>query len=138
MIFSEKRPGRRCSKCPKSMKKKRNIAGSFSMKSTGNLTLSLRGSDLSCKLCGSELLKPREKNSSYQDAVLVCSSCGAAEGFDSFIPRAIEAALEADAYISMKDGGESPYVSCPECGLDTYVVQEIAVLHAAKARRQPA
>jgi ribosomal protein L37E len=80
--------------------------------------------DLSCKLCGSELLKPKEKNSSYQDAVLVCSSCGTAEGFDSFIPRAIEAALEADAYISMKDGGESPYVSCPECGLDTYVVQE--------------
>jgi ribosomal protein L37E len=80
--------------------------------------------DLSCRVCGSELLKPREQASSYQDTVLICSSCGDEENFESFIPRAVQEALQAEAYISIKDGGESPYVSCPECGSDTYIVEE--------------
>jgi predicted SprT family Zn-dependent metalloprotease len=80
--------------------------------------------DLSCEVCGSELLKPKGQTTSYQDVVLVCSSCGAEEDFESFIPRAVQDALSAEAYISIKDGGESPYVCCPECGQKTYIVEE--------------
>lgn len=49
--------------------------------------------ELSCTSCGSELLKPKDGKQSYQDTVLVCSSCGDSETYDSFVPRAIEAAL---------------------------------------------
>lgn len=78
--------------------------------------------DLSCNSCGSELLKPRDEPQSYQETVLVCSSCGASEAFDSFVLRAIDAALSEEAYLSIKDGGGSPYVDCPECGQETYIV----------------
>jgi ribosomal protein L37E len=80
--------------------------------------------ELSCKACGSELLKPKDEKQSYQETVLVCSSCGDSEAYDSFVPRAIDAALGAEAYLSMKDGVESLYVDCPECGLETYIVEE--------------
>jgi ribosomal protein L37E len=80
--------------------------------------------ELSCQQCGAQLLKPKGQASSYQETILICSSCGAEETFDSFIPRAIESSLSIDAYISAKDGGESPYVTCPECGLETYVIEE--------------
>jgi hypothetical protein len=89
---------------------------------SGALTEGLK--ELSCQECGSQLLQPQESAKSYQDVLLTCSSCGTAETFDSFIPRAIEAALHFEAYMAVKDGGGTPYVSCPECGLETYIVGE--------------
>jgi len=80
--------------------------------------------ELSCQQCGSQLLKPKEVGKSYQDVLLTCSSCGAVEAFDSFIPRAIETALHFEAYLAVKEGGETPCVHCPECGEEAYVVEE--------------
>lgn len=80
--------------------------------------------ELACKICGSQLLRPREKPDSVQDGVLLCSSCGAAEDSDSFIPRAVALALQVSAYRSIKDGGDTPYVDCPECGVEAYVMEE--------------
>ncbi|MGD0792086.1 MAG: hypothetical protein ABR920_09980 [Terriglobales bacterium] len=89
---------------------------------SGTLTEGLK--ELSCPECGSTLLKPKEAVKSYQDVLLSCSSCGAVETFSSFIPRAIQAALRWDAYLAVKEGGDTPYVHCPECGEKTYVVEE--------------
>jgi len=44
-------------------------------------------SELACRDCGSELLRPLETVESVQEVVLLCSSCGATEPSDSFIPR---------------------------------------------------
>jgi DNA-directed RNA polymerase subunit M/transcription elongation factor TFIIS len=80
--------------------------------------------ELSCPECGSQLLRPKDVVKSYQDVLLVCSSCGATETISSFAPRAIETALQDEAYLAIKDGGETPYVDCPVCGEEAYVVEE--------------
>jgi len=91
-------------------------------------------SDLACDKCGSPLLKPDRVSGSYQDILLVCSSCGSTEGFDSYIPRAIAEALSGEAYTAAKDGGETPYVHCPECGLEAYVVGQFSTTSCGKGR----
>jgi ribosomal protein L37E len=78
--------------------------------------------DLTCSMCGSDLLKP-SKNT-HGEVLLQCSSCGEDERPESYVPKAIDSALSAEAYIAFKDGDETPYVSCPECGEETYVVEE--------------
>jgi hypothetical protein len=79
---------------------------------------------LNCQNCGSQLLRPDRDSGSFQDARLICSACGAEETFESFIPRAIGEALDSEAYLAAKDGGDTPYVDCPECGANAYVVEE--------------
>ena len=79
---------------------------------------------LNCQNCGSQLLRPDLDSGSFQEARLICSACGAEETFESFIPRAIGEALDIEAYLAVKDGGETPYVDCPECGVDAYVIEE--------------
>jgi hypothetical protein len=78
--------------------------------------------DLTCSACGSELLKPVE--SPYGEIILQCNSCGQGEGPESYVPKAIASALRSESYEAVKDGGETPYVSCPECGEETYVMGE--------------
>jgi hypothetical protein len=79
-------------------------------------------SELSCVDCGSDLLKPVED--SFGEFTLKCASCGREENRESYIPKAIAETLGAECYIAMTDGGDSPYVSCPECGEDTYIIEE--------------
>jgi ribosomal protein L37E len=79
---------------------------------------------LNCRNCGSQLLKPDRDSGSFQDARLVCSACGFEEDYESYIPRAIGEALHYEAYLAVREGGESPYVDCPECGAAAYVVEE--------------
>ncbi len=85
--------------------------------------------ELSCRDCGSDLLRPTNLNN---EILLECSRCGSADSREAYVPRAIKLALEGDAYSAMKDGGDDPYASCPECGADAYVMSErrCALCHA--------
>jgi hypothetical protein len=78
--------------------------------------------DLTCNSCGSDLLKPI--SNSYGEILLQCCSCGQDERPESYIPKAISSALSYDRYLAVKDGGETPYVHCPECGEEAYIVEE--------------
>jgi hypothetical protein len=80
--------------------------------------------DLTCSDCGSDLLRPDSVPVSYSDVSLQCISCGATEEPESYVPKAIALALSTASYRSLKDGGETPHVSCPECGKMTYVMDE--------------
>ena len=73
-------------------------------------------SEVSCRDCGYDLLRPSE---AAGEVLLECSRCGSVESPDSYVPKAIKSALEDDAYSSMKDGGDDPYADCPECGQET-------------------
>jgi ribosomal protein L37E len=77
---------------------------------------------LSCDTCGSDLLKPIED--AHHEIALQCSSCGEVESPESYAERAVASALYTDAYIAAKDGGETPFVQCPECGKEAYVMEE--------------
>lgn len=77
--------------------------------------------ELTCDQCGSDLLRPVTTDGEVQ---LECSSCGKTESPDSYVPKAISSALDSEAYMAIKDGGVTPYVTCPECSNETYVVEE--------------
>lgn len=78
-----------------------------------------------CGDCGSELTKPlhitQSPGPSFQ---FVCSSCGAVHPFEGLAESAVEECLGAEAHVSIKDGGESPYDECPDCGRETFIVDE--------------
>jgi DNA-directed RNA polymerase subunit M/transcription elongation factor TFIIS len=87
-----------------------------------------------CTECGSDLLKPADGSTSYADTTLECQSCGALQEPDSYIPGAVAEALEVEAYVAATDGGEEPYVDCPECGLATYVIREQRCAHCGESQ----
>ncbi len=80
--------------------------------------------DLTCSSCGSDLLRPELVRSPYTDVSLECVSCGETEDAESFVPKAIASALSGASYEAVKDGGETPYVRCPQCGEKSYVMEE--------------
>lgn len=86
-------------------------------------------SELSCLECGSDLLHPTVVKG---ETLLSCLSCGDTESRDLYVPRAINIALSCSAYSAMKDGGDDPFTTCPECGEETYVMSErrCALCHA--------
>lgn len=88
----------------------------------GSPTLQDGVADLTCRECGSDLLKPVE--SPIGEMIFQCSSCGEDESPESYVPKAVAFALRGASYEAVKDGGETPYVRCPECGEETYVIEE--------------
>ncbi|MGC2750951.1 MAG: hypothetical protein WCA40_01160, partial [Candidatus Acidiferrum sp.] len=77
---------------------------------------------LTCLECGSDLLKAVP--GSFGEITFECVACGEEESPESYVPRALAAALQGEAYIAMTDGGDPPYVNCPECGEDAYLLDE--------------
>jgi len=80
--------------------------------------------ELECGSCGSALLQPDHAPRRYDEIEIECRACGEREDYRSFVPRAIVSSLEYEKYLAAKDGGETPYVACPECTEETYVVEE--------------
>ncbi len=81
---------------------------------------------LSCTKCGSDLLRPEGASDvNYGvDVDLVCSACGAREAPEDYVSKAVSEALEGARYIAMTDGGDTPYVECPECFNEAYIIEE--------------
>lgn len=78
-----------------------------------------------CPQCDSELLKPLETTrQDWYSLPFRCSHCGKSFPFEELAEGAVEECLAAEAHISIKDGGESPYEQCPDCGRETYLVAD--------------
>lgn len=81
--------------------------------------------DLACPSCSGSLLRPDGDNKQYRDDMsLQCRICGETSDAHDFVPRAIACALGQDRYLAYKDGGETPYTNCPNCGAEAYVMNE--------------
>lgn len=80
--------------------------------------------EIRCAQCGSDLLEPRGDIDDVPSLQLVCRSCGDESDAEHFVPAAIEAALEVDAYLAAKEGVDEPYATCPQCALEAYVMEE--------------
>jgi ribosomal protein S27E len=89
-----------------------------------------------CRDCGSDLLKPIDGSAWYSDTTLECRACGVTRDPDSYIPDAVSEALAGEAYVAMTDGGEQPYVECPDCGLETYIYAEGRCAHCGETATQ--
>lgn len=89
-------------------------------------SLSLAIEKLRCPSCGSELIKPVDKNT--DDPVwsnCFCSSCGGEFSLnDSIIEDVISEYYFSDMYLSFTDGGDPPYTNCHECGNETFIYEE--------------
>jgi len=85
-----------------------------------------------CGDCGSDLLKPGDGSTSFSDTTLECRSCGSVRDPDSFIPEALAEALTSEAYLTMTDGAEEPYLRCHTCLLETYVYAEDRCAHCGE------
>jgi len=87
-------------------------------------------SDVECESCGSPLLRPVAGLARYDEsAELECRACGQRTEAQSFVPRAIASALSHEMHLSYHDGNETPYVACPECFEETYVIEEGQCAH---------
>lgn len=78
-----------------------------------------------CPTCGSTLVAQSDPtNTDRQSLDCVCRACGEEIDAEQAVTHALGALLEAEAYLSLTDGGESPIGICPECGIEAYLTTD--------------
>lgn len=81
--------------------------------------------DVSCPSCRSSLVRQRDPENTKQfELSLYCSACGKDHELGPVLSLAFEETFGVEAHIAVKDGGEPPIDTCPECGEETYVFGE--------------
>ena len=80
---------------------------------------------LRCSKCHSALVKPidPEVESNYS-LEFSCSGCGHVAGIDEMAEDALSECLDYEIYSAIKDGEPSPIGTCPECGRETFILQD--------------
>lgn len=79
---------------------------------------------LECETCRSPLLQPVPPSGREDEIELECRACGARVDAESFVPTAIALALGREMYLAHTDGNTTPYVACPNCSKEAYVIEE--------------
>lgn len=84
---------------------------------------------LSCPACSSSLVGQEDAdNTDHENVIGKCSQCGEDIDFLAMMLLIVEASYGYDTFSIMKDGGEAPVSTCPECSEDTYVEEgEVSV-----------
>lgn len=81
--------------------------------------------DIRCPACSGDLLSPAQGVIKFSDEMtLQCRNCGEAIKASNFVPDAIASALSFAKYLVDDDGEEEPYIRCPVCGIEAYVMDE--------------
>lgn len=81
--------------------------------------------DAICSNCGSDLLKPIEIQVSAKYTDYECVACHDELSFEQVIDSAVSVDCKRHyGYHHYKDGGSDPYTICPECGEETYSMEE--------------
>lgn len=81
--------------------------------------------ELRCDECGSSLVQQSDKsNSSLEDMQLQCAECGEELVMEDRITEALEDSTGAEAHIAIKDGGNAPTATCPECDRESWIVED--------------
>ena len=89
------------------------------------LSDTLANTPYNCPSCHSDLVIQDDPEwSKSHDAKLRCLSCREWLDPQEAMERALELYFEYESYIAATDGGEAPVGTCPECGLETYVMTE--------------
>lgn len=81
--------------------------------------------DFVCPHCQSYLVRQRSPdNTDQRSAVFFCVACGEDSELGPTLSLAFEEAFGVEGHIAVMDEGEPPITTCPECGEETYVVEE--------------
>lgn len=79
---------------------------------------------LRCSACGSALIEAPYSDDVYPVINLHCKSCNEDFCFSDVLEECVDELLSVDAYTMVKDGGDSPYGTCPHCARNTFIVAE--------------
>lgn len=80
---------------------------------------------LRCPECRSALVKPNNPDAvSNYSLEFSCSSCGTVSGIAEMAGSALSESLDYDIHAAMKDGEPSPIGTCPECGIEAFILAE--------------
>jgi predicted RNA-binding Zn-ribbon protein involved in translation (DUF1610 family) len=77
-----------------------------------------------CPECGSGLIDVQTTVSDQWSAVFKCRSCGKQWEFEDAAEKAVEDYFAGENFSAIKDGGEPRAVTCPECSLEAYDLDE--------------
>jgi hypothetical protein len=81
--------------------------------------------DFTCPSCRSSLVRQREPGNTVQlNVVLLCAACGTETELGPVLTLAFDETFGGEAHIAIKDGGDPPISTCPECSEETYVIEE--------------
>jgi predicted RNA-binding Zn-ribbon protein involved in translation (DUF1610 family) len=93
--------------------------------------------DFRCNECGSGLIDVENNSSERLSATFSCRSCGENWDFEKFAELSINEYFGAENYLSVTDGGDPATIYCPECGLNSYVLEEnVCVVCEESAERE--
>lgn len=81
------------------------------------------GMEMKCPACTSSLCRAEEAGK-FDEIYYVCTQCAERFPFADVAQQCVSDALAGEAYYSIKDGGESPYATCPECTADAYIIED--------------
>jgi hypothetical protein len=83
----------------------------------------LAESPFNCPDCNSDLVAQLDPgNTDIQSADCECRSCRSKIDAEKAVERALQLHFEWDSYVAAKDGGDDPLETCPECGVEAYVL----------------
>jgi hypothetical protein len=78
----------------------------------------------SCDSCGSGLLDIREEAAEKNDTHFFCRSCSSEHDFCNMSEHAVRHAYVYAEHHRIKDGGDPAIILCPNCGLESYDLEE--------------
>lgn len=80
--------------------------------------------DFRCTKCGSGLIDVSSPGADRWTATFNCRSCGEKWDFKTMAEQVIVEYFAGQNYSAVKDGSEPATITCPECGHDTYLLEE--------------
>lgn len=90
-----------------------------------------------CDNCGSQLITIKNPNTDGSENSFYCRSCDASWEFQDIAEDAIIKYYSFENYLSFTDGSEPAVINCPNCGRETYILEEnICVLCEESFKRE--
>jgi transcription elongation factor Elf1 len=77
-----------------------------------------------CIKCHAQLVKPTNPQSNPQLLEFQCSACGELFLLDDVVVDLVDDYYGADNYLAASQGGDPATDTCPDCGEETYVLEE--------------
>lgn len=90
--------------------------------------------EIRCGQCGSSLIRTAHTGMYAPEMDFQCTSCGHEFMAENAMEACVEEHFAGDAYIAMKDGGEPPYGTCPNCRRKTFILGEDICLACESSR----
>ena len=80
--------------------------------------------EFKCTNCGSGLITIREQKPDKYENEFYCRSCNTSWSFENIAELALKDYFGFNLYLSIKEGGDTPLIQCPECLRDSYIIEE--------------